>query len=210
MNMNFKNIFLTAVVALTLPFAVQAKDSKKATKAAAKKEEAKKVDATGNVKWTGYGVGKSHTGDIKVSKGNLEMKGNDIVGGEFEMDMKSLTSDSEKLTVHLKSGDFFDVEKFNTAKYKITKVEALPTPAAGAPTHKFSGTLTIKDKTHPHDVMALVKKDGEKWTANADSEITDRTQYDIVYNSKKFKALSELGNKAIEDNIKVQLNLMTK
>lgn len=206
-----KNLALSILLSLTLPLATHAAEKKATKKAAAAKTEAvKKVDAAGNLKWTGYGVGKSHTGDIKISKGTLEMQGDQVVGGEFEMDMTSLTSDSERLTGHLKSGDFFNVEKFGKSTFKITKVEALPNPTAGAPTHKFIGDLTIKDKTHPHEFLATVKKDGEKLSATAETEIKDRTKYDIVYNSKQFAPLAKLGDKAIEDNFKVQLNVTTK
>ena len=48
-----------------------------------------------------------------LKSGTVEMKGEEITGGEFTIDMTSLkTADSEKLQGHLKSPDFFDVEKF--------------------------------------------------------------------------------------------------
>jgi polyisoprenoid-binding protein YceI len=170
-----------------------------------------KMDVTGSLKWTGFGVGKSHTGDIALKSGFVEMKGSDLVGGTFVLDMTTLkTADSPKLEGHLKSQDFFDVTKFNQGTFKITKVEALKDVKAGAPTHKITGDLTIKDKTHTEEFLATINKKGKGFEAVAAAEIKDRTQYDIVYNSGKFKAISALGDKLIQDNIKVELAVKTK
>lgn len=168
-----------------------------------------KMNVTGTVKWTGYGVGKSHTGDITLKTGTIEMNGAAIVGGNFTLDMTSLkTGDSPKLQGHLRSPDFFDVDKIQEGQFKITKVEELKNVKTG-PTHKIFGDLTIKGKTHPEEFLATVTKQGAAFTAIAEAEIKDRTQYDIVYNSGKFKAASVLGDKLIHDNIKIQLDLKT-
>jgi polyisoprenoid-binding protein YceI len=128
-----------------------------------------------------------------------------------EKDMASLkTGDSPKLDGHLKSADFFDVEKFKEGTFKITKVEAIKGAKAGSPTHNITGDLTIKGKTHPETFAAIVTQEGKGFAATATTEIKDRTQYDIVYNSAKFKAVSALGDKLIQDNIKVELALKTK
>ena len=104
-----------------------------------------KLDVTGSLKWTGYGVGKSHAGDITVKGGQVEFKGEELVGGTITLDMATLkTGDSPRLEGHLKNADFFDVEKFKEGTFKITKVEAIQGAKAGEPTHKITGDLTIK------------------------------------------------------------------
>lgn len=169
-----------------------------------------KMAVTGVLKWTGFGVGKSHTGEIALKSGTVEMKGSDLIGGLFVLDMGTLTTaDSPKLQGHLRTADFFDVEKFKEGAFKITKVEALKDAKAGAPTHKITGDLTIKGKTHTEEFLATITKQGAAFVAKADAEIKDRTQYDIVYNSSKFKTASALGDKLINDNIKIQLDLKT-
>ena len=204
-----KLALMTAVIlSTTLSFAADAKKEKKSTPAAS---AVVKRDVTGAIKWTGYGVGKSHTGDLVVKSGDVEMKGDDLVGGTFVIDMTSLkTADSPKLQGHLQSADFFDIAKYPEATYKITGVEALKNAAAGSPTHKIMGTLTIKSKTEPLEMLATVTKKDGKYIAIATTEIKDRTKYDIVYNSKQFKAVSALGDKLIEDHIKLDLNVTTK
>lgn len=166
---------------------------------------------TGGLKWTGYGVGKSHTGELTVKSGTVEFKGEQLVGGTFVIDMTSLkTTDSPKLQGHLQSADFFDVQKFPEGTFKITQVEIIPNAKARGATHKITGDLTIKGKTHSETLNAIVAKEGTKWTAKAQTEIKDRTQYDIVYNSAKFKPASALGDKLIDDKIKIELNLATQ
>lgn len=168
-----------------------------------------KMGVTGVVNWTGYGVGKSHNGDINIKSGMVEMKGPRLVSGNFILDMTSLkTSDSSKLQAHLRSADFFDVEKFGEAQFKITKVEEIKNSGNG-PNHKIFGELTIKGKTNPEEFLATITKSGAGFVAAAETEIKDRTKYDIVYNSGKFKAASLLGDKLINDNIKVRMELKT-
>ena len=195
-------LFIATILTATLAFAAKTTPKEPATA---------KQDITGSIKWTGYGVGKTHSGDLNVKSGQVEMKGDELVGGTFVIDMTSLkTADSPKLQGHLQSPDFFDIAKYPEATYKITKVEALKGAAAGAPTHKITGNLTIKNKTEPLEMLANVTKKEGKYTAVATSEIKDRTKYDIVYNSKQFKTISALGDKLIEDKIKLDLTVTTK
>ena len=211
--MNTMTLVTAALLSANLAFAAgttkeKEKDKSKAKPAAA---AAVKKEVTGALKWTGYGVGKTHTGDLNVKSGEVEMKGDDIVGGTFVIDMTSLkTADSPKLQGHLQSADFFDVAKYPEAVYKITQVEAIKGATAGSPTHKIMGNLTIKSKTEPLEMLAVVTKKDNKYTAVATTEIKDRTKYDIVYNSKQFKTVSALGDKLIEDHIKLDLNVTTK
>ena len=205
-----KLILIATLLAVSLSWAADAKDKKKAA-AASQATHATTAEVTGGLKWTGYGVGKSHTGELTLKSGLVEFKGEQLVGGTFVIDMTSLkTADSPKLQGHLQSPDFFDIQKFPEGTFKITKVEIIPNAKAGGPSHKITGDLTIKGKTHSETLDANVAKEGTKWTAKAETEIKDRTQYDIVYNSAKFKAASALGDKLIEDRIKVEMNLATK
>lgn len=202
-----KKILIIASMLTSVSFADIAKPLP-ATKAA-KPTAVSKMNVTGTVKWTGFGVGKSHSGDIAIKSGSVEMNGTALTGGSFTLDMTSLkTGDSPKLEGHLRSPDFFDVDKFKEGQFKITKVEEIKDAKAG-PTHKIFGELTIKGKTNPEEFLATVSKQGKGFAAKVETEIKDRTQYDIVYNSGKFKAVSVLGDKLINDNIKIQLDIKT-
>ncbi|KFE99617.1 polyisoprenoid-binding protein [Chryseobacterium formosense] len=118
-----------------------------------------------NVEWKGYKIFKSentsHFGTIKFESGDVTVKDGKLESGKFVADMASLTSedlkdkkeDLEKLNGHLKSVDFFEVEKFPTASYEITKVS----PAAeGDYNTVLDGNLTVKGITKPTQFKANV------------------------------------------------------
>lgn len=200
------------LLAVVLSTGISQAAPKKATPA--KTKEAPKVSETtlkkveGQVKWTGYGVGKTHSGTINIKSGEVKLKNNEITSAQFVLDMETLnTPDSDKLKSHLKSDDFFAVEKFKEATFKTTKVEALKSAddKAGATNYTLTGDLTIKDKTQAITLIALVIQDGKKFSATARAEISDRTKYGIVYHSKQFETASKLGDKLIEDNIKIDI-----
>ena len=136
---------------------------KDAQEVAAKTGEAYKVDsATSNVNWKAFHKGgfAPRWGTLAVSTGELSVADNQLTSGEFVIDMKSIKVDPASVTEkdkkytdlegHLKNEDFFDVAKFPTADFKITKVEELAAGAQNAvegANKTVSGNLTIKDKT---------------------------------------------------------------
>lgn len=122
------------------------------------------------VEWKGYKVVKSdntsHFGVIKFDTGELTVKDGILESGKFVANMASLESidlkdDADqkgKLEGHLKSQDFFDVEKYPTASYEITKVTATTN---GDYNTALEGNLTIKNITKPVTFNANVSvKDG--------------------------------------------------
>ena len=181
-----------------------------------KKETSKETTINkieGSVKWTGYGVGDSHSGTITVKSGEVTMGNKDqVLSAQFVLDMKTLaTADSKKLEGHLKSADFFDVEKFTEANFKSTKIESVLNDKKDMKAnYKIYGDLTIKDKTQPIDFMLAVSKKDGKFVATANTEIADRTKYGINYHSAKFETVSKLGDKLIKDNIKLDIEIKTK
>lgn len=93
-----------------------------------------------------------------------------------EIDMTSTWSDNEKLTGHLKSPDFFDVEQFPTAKFVLTK--AVKTDAG----YNLSGNLDFhgvkKGIVFPANVT--VADDGKTVSVEADFSI-NRMDFGVVY-----------------------------
>ncbi|MFD3002479.1 YceI family protein [Pontibacter toksunensis] len=176
------------------------------------KARAYKVDvAKSDVKWHAKKVTGEHIGNISLSSGLLDVQGKKVVGGTFAFDMNSITcSDikdaeyNQKLVGHLKSDDFFSVEKNPTATFKITSVKPIAGAAAGAPNTTVTGDLTIKGITKPVSFPATVTvKDG---VANPKADVTvDRTKFDIRYRSINF--FENLGDKAIHDDFVVSLDI---
>ena len=154
--------------------------------------------------WLGEKVTGQHTGTINLKSGWINWKDNKIVSGEFDIDMASLkdSESNERLEGHLKSDDFFGVEKFPVAKLIITG----STPFDKG-TGTVSGTLTIKGVANPIGFKAaLQKKDDGLWFfANI---VVDRTKYNIKYGSGSF--FDNLGDKTIFDEFKLKVNLFVK
>ncbi|GAB7087039.1 YceI family protein [Marinifilum fragile] len=155
------------------------------------------------VKWTGTKIGGSHNGEIKIEHGFLSLKNDQIVGGEIVMDMNSITVTdiedkgyNQKLVGHLKSDDFFGVEKFSNSKFVIRK----STKFAGGKA-KVTGELTIKGKTE--SLSFDVFKDGNSYTTQLK---VDRSKFDVRYGSNSF--FDNLGDKAIGDIFTLDITLI--
>ncbi|MGI9533020.1 YceI family protein [Lutimonas sp.] len=148
---------------------------------------------TSKVTWKGYKVTGSHEGSIAIKQGELDFKDGKLKGGSFVIDMSSIqNTDMEgeykaKLEGHLKSDDFFGVEKFPTATLVFKKVKS-----TGKNSYEVTADLTIKDKTNP--VTFDISIYGNKATANIK---IDRTEFDVRYGSTSF--FDDLQDKAIYD-----------
>lgn len=164
------------------------------------------VDATKSTfKWTGKKVTGSHWGYVKFSNGQVTTEGDNIVGGTFTVDMTSMDVQdikgeyAGKLLGHLKSDDFFGVDKFGTSTLTIKKATA-----KGNNSYDIVADLTIKGITSEVTFPATITKDAKSLTAQAAFKV-NRTKYDIKYRSGSF--FSDLGDKAISDDFEVEVNL---
>lgn len=192
------------------------KENNNATEVAAPaKARTYKVDASkSEVKWHAKKVTGEHMGTIAVSNGQLQVNGNKVTGGKFVIDMNSIVctdiKDAEynqKLVGHLKSDDFFSVEKHPTATFNITSLKPVAKAAAGKPNYNVTGDLTVKGITKQITFPATINvKDGVA-TAKADVTI-DRSKFDVRYGSNSF--FDNLGDKAIYDDFVVSFNVTAK
>ncbi len=148
------------------------------------------LDSTSTIMWGGTKPDATHTGTFKIAAGTISVDNNQITAGNISIDIASLIDlDLEgewktKLEGHLKSPDFFDVEKFPTATFAITKVEDFDSTKvtsilAGA-THIISGNLTLKDSTKNISFPAIVSITENGLSAKADFNI-DRTLWGMNY-----------------------------
>ena len=159
-----------------------------------------KVDQS-KVVWKGYKVTGSHHGTVAIESGYLSFSEDKLTGGEFVIDMSTITNkDLEgeykgKLERHLKSDDFFGVEKFPTASLKIKKVKS-----TGKNSYKVTGDLTIKGITN--SIQFDLSVYGSK--ANATLKI-DRSKFDVRYGSTSF--FDDLKDKAIYDEFDLVADL---
>jgi polyisoprenoid-binding protein YceI len=167
-----KKIFLLAVLAGGLAFG-----------------QSKKVVAS-DVHWWGYKVAKSeassHDGTVKVKSGDMIMKGNNLVGGSFVLDMTSINSTDltgeyqQKLNGHLKNGDFFEVEKFPTASFKITSVKKNSDKIYNS---LVTGNLTVKGKRNPITFPEKIAYSKGVVSLVSEKFSFDRQKFDVAYKS---------------------------
>lgn len=159
------------------------------------------------VEWKGYKIFKtentSHFGNIRFESGDVTIKDGKLESGKFVANMSSLSSedlkdkkeDQQKLNGHLKSADFFEVEKFPTASYEITKV----TPAAeGDYNTLLGGNLVIKGISKPVEFKANVSVNG--------SEVIIATEpKDIMREDFGVKFQSPAANGVIKNEVTLQI-----
>jgi polyisoprenoid-binding protein YceI len=171
--------------------------------------------AASTIKFTGYGVGKNHPGKFKLNAGQVAVTSNNITGGDFVINVRSMKMEENgpmiegKLRPHLLSGDFFDAEKFGTAKFEITKVEPYKpndndTSIVDGANFNISGNLTLKDVTKNITFPAKVDLDDNTLKAKADFDI-DRRQWQMNYGNDK-----TLGDKFISETVNIKLDLEAK
>ncbi len=178
-----------------------------------------KVDTKASVlNWKAYKVTGQHNGTVNIKSGELMYDNGNLTGGNFVIDMTSITvldlkgNNKQKLEGHLKSPDFFSVEEHPTAKFEI-KLAINQGPAKGKDgalmddktRYKVEGDLTIKGITKPIKFNAIVSNDTAKKMATADVEL-DRSEFDVRYGSGSF--FENLGDKTIYDNFDISIELV--
>lgn len=161
--------------------------------------------------WEGsmvFDFDEEHIGYVHMSKGELMIEKDSLVGGTVEIDMNTIEyGDKENKNTpikHLKSPDYFDVEKFPISTFDITKVESVNVRSK---TIKVTGNLTIKGITNPITIPAEIElKDGIVKASG--KVIIDRTQWGIRYRSGKF--YDNLADNAVSDDIEIHMKIIAK
>jgi len=162
-----------------------------------------------SVIWTGSKPTGSHTGNVTLKDGHLLFDHGNLVGGEFIIDMTSITCtdiESEKknkyLVDHLKDEDFFDVNKFPEAKLVVNRVKNLE-----GSQFEMKGNMTIKGITNPVTFNADIKINRNSYTAIA-KIIIDRTKWGVEYKSGNI--FKDLGDKIIYDDMEFDIFLVSE
>ena len=147
------------------------------------------------LKWIGEKITTSqHSGSLNFKSGEMTFKDGLVVSGNFIVDMTSISvedisgSGKKRLEGHLKSDDFFSVDKHDKALLSIK---------GSKKTDKgflVDANLTIKDLTHPIQFNMVSIEGGY----NADL-VFDRSKYNVRFRSGSF--FENLGDKLIIDDI---------
>lgn len=186
---------------------------------AEKQGEVFAVDTTASVvNWKAFHKGgfAPRWGTLSVSSGELSLAEGQLNAGEFVIDMKSLKVDPASVTEkdknyaelegHLKSADFFDVEKNPTADFKITKVAdlaAAPTDAVQGANKTISGNLTLQGKTLNVTFPANVQVVDKSVSVKANFTV-NRTDWGIKFGTTEADPAEWMISKDIEIAVDVK------
>ena len=166
----------------------------------------------GVIRWVGKkSVGAPHLGTISVEKGELLVNQNTLINGTITLDMNSIAvtditdaGERRDLESHLKDADFFDVNKFPKAVFKITEVLPSNNPAYN---WLVVGELTMKGKTNPVNIPVKMTIEGDNLRAESPTFPINRTQWGVNFRSGM---LGTVKDKMIDDNILLTLTLQAK
>ena len=142
-------------------------------------------------------------GRIADIEGTINVDERNPQNSSVEATLKAVSIDTrtDQRDQHLRSADFFDVEKFPEIRFRSTRIEG------GKESFKLTGDLTIRDVTRPItlDVEFEGKtKDpwgGERIGFSAKGKI-DRREFGLTYNQ-----VLEAGGVVVGNDIKINLEV---
>jgi polyisoprenoid-binding protein YceI len=159
------------------------------------------------VRWTGTKprvLGYEDTGTVQLKSGTLKVGDGNVISGDFYIDMDSIavtkTSNTkaggDRLVSHLKSDDFFGVEKYPNAHFVIKNVT----------NGTVTGDLTIKSTTKTISFPAAIRAESETRLRAQAAIVLNRATWDIRYGSGSF--FQDLGDNLIADTVQLDLDLV--
>ncbi len=154
-------------------------------------------NADSKLEFVGAKVTGKHDGSFNDFSGNITVPASGVDDGNVKVEivMGSVESDNDKLTNHLKSADFFDVEKFPKATFESTKFEKSATG------YDVTGNLELHGVKKSITFPATITQQGDRVTVNADFAI-NRKDFDIVYPG--------MPDDLIKDDVNLKLTINAK
>ena len=167
------------------------------------------------LEWIGRNLNNRHYGRIAIRSGELVIQGGSPTEGSIEADMTTLTNLDlvdpawrDLLIRHLKSDDFFAVERFPTATFRLAGWKAQEGGSPEALSGSATGELTIRDITRTITFPAIVAPQaGGGIKAHAAFDI-DRTLWNVCYGSGKL--FERLGMHLVHDVISLELFVLAR
>jgi polyisoprenoid-binding protein YceI len=144
-------------------------------------------------------------GEFASTKGTVRWDGKDLATAVVEatIDASTISTREPKRDAHLKSADFFDVEKFPTLMFRSTRVE----PVAPGKL-RMTGSLTMHGVTRPvvFDVegptQAIKDNRGNQRVGASATATISRKDFGLTWN-----AALEAGGVVVSDEVKITLDV---
>ncbi len=121
---------------------------------------------------------------------------------EVEIAAASIDTRDESRDAHLRSGDFFDVERFPTIRFKSTRVEA-----AGRDKLRVIGDLTIRDVTREVVLDTELTGQGVNPWGQQVAGFTAETKINRKDYALTWNAALEAGGVLVSDDVKITLEI---
>ena len=131
------------------------------------------------IEFVGSKVTGSHNGGFKQFSGTIELAKEGVQNSRvtIDIDTDSIFTDTDKLTAHLKTPDFFDVAKFPKANFTSTRIEPATTPGA---THTVTGNLDLHGVKKSISFPATIQVAPDAASVNAEFAI-NRKDFGISF-----------------------------
>jgi polyisoprenoid-binding protein YceI len=170
---------------------------------------------TSSIEWkAGKKVGSFHNGKIQLKSGELQTDAKGMItAAQVSVAMNTITNEDlkdspdyqKKLVSHLSSEDFFNVEKFPEATFKLKGMKKKP---GSKGEFIATGDLTMIGTTKPIEFPVKVTSEKDQMKFSATLKI-ERLNWGLQYGSGSiFKTLT--ADKIINDTFDLTLNLTAK
>lgn len=172
-------------------------------------QQFKIIGPQSTIDWVGRKVTGAHNGTIAIQEGTLLFTNDQLSGGRFVIDTRSITildvtdpATNAQFAGHLASDDFFSSAHYPEAVFKISLVEP-----RGEGSYHVVGELTIKGITHPVGFDAQVNRTGDRVAASGKITV-DRTKFGIRFRSGNF--FQNLGDNLIYNTFDLNTRLVAQ
>lgn len=136
------------------------------------------IDTTRSaIRWRGAKATRAHEGGFELFSGTVYVNRGVTSGVLLNIQTPSIYSDTERLTEHLKSGDFFGVDTHPVATFEATDVVLAEESGAR---YRVTGNLTMRGQTNSVTFPADIRVEDDTLWAEADF-IIDRQRWGISY-----------------------------
>ncbi|MBK1880868.1 YceI family protein [Luteolibacter pohnpeiensis] len=154
--------------------------------------------ANSEIHFIGSKVTGSHNGGFKTFSGYFTIKDGEPTGldHKVEITMDSAWADDDKLTTHLKSSDFFDVDQYPKSTFDVTSIKKDSETG-----YTVAGNLTLHGVTKNISFPATVTRNSESVAIYSKFDI-NRKDFNIVYAGK--------ADDLIRDEVVVELKMEAK
>jgi len=150
------------------------------------------------IEWTGSKVTGSHEGGFTKFNGTISLVGDKPENSSVSVDIEtaSVYANVDQLTQHLKTADFFDVEKYPKATFASTKI--VPDTSTGADAYTVTGDFELHGIKKAITFPATITVGPDDVTVKSEFSI-NRKDFGIVYAGK--------ADDLIRDGVVIKLDL---